>query len=421
MKKIKIFISAIVGNMIEYYDITLYGFFSAFLAPKFFPSDDYTVASLMSLGTFAMGFLMRPFGGIFFGHIGDKYGRKKALVLSVLLVSIPTTLIGCLPYYNQIGILAPLIILLCRMFQGFCTGGEYAGASIFLWEHASPKHKNFICSILPSFSHLGAILGALLGAICTISPMPEWAWRVPFLLGGVFGIIGFLARSLVSETPEFQKNVQKNQLKKFPLKTVLLRGRLQLFEGMCVGAATLIPFYTIMIYMNAFMKKHVDISTSGSMFLSSGLMLLGAILFPIFGKVSDLYGKSTIMAASSFLLIIFAFPLFYFAKTTDSLPLLILTQCLIAAIAAGYVAPSGAFMAEAFPSSTRYTGIAVGVSLGEVICGGTSPLICMYLVQYTGSSLSPALWLMFGGILGLISIKIHGNYKRQTYINELYT
>ena len=183
--------AAMIGNALEYYDVTLFGFFAFIISPLFFPAEDPIVSGIYSLIAFAFGFVMRPIGGLIFGHLGDKYGRKSALVSAILLVTIPTFVIGVVPSYAQIGMLAPITIFLCRMVQGLSTGGEYFGASVFIAEHSKKSQRGFACSILSSSSFVGAILGTTLGAICTSSSMPEWAWRIPFLLGAVFGLVGF--------------------------------------------------------------------------------------------------------------------------------------------------------------------------------------------------------------------------------------
>ena len=189
MLRTKTILTATIGNAIVYYDMTLYGFFAVFLSPLFFPSDNLITSQLSSLGVLASGFLARPFGGLIFGHIGDRFGRKKALIIAILLITIPTTVIGILPTYALIGIFAPIILVLCKLLQGICTGGEYSGAAIFLSEHHRGENEGLAGSILPVSSILGAILGTSLGGLFLLPEMPIWAWRIPFLLGGIFGIM----------------------------------------------------------------------------------------------------------------------------------------------------------------------------------------------------------------------------------------
>ena len=181
MNRNKSMVSAMIGNALEYYDVMLYGFFALTIAPLYFPSNSPLTSHIAAMGAFAAGFLVRPLGGLIFGHIGDTYGRKKALVLSVLLATIPTFMIGILPTYDAIGIWAPIILICCRLVQGLCVAGEYVGASILIAEYTQRNKAGFACSLLPSSSLIGATIGSAFGAIATLSSMPPWAWRVPFM------------------------------------------------------------------------------------------------------------------------------------------------------------------------------------------------------------------------------------------------
>src|SRR5436189_1033551 len=194
-KNIKAIFAAMVGNALEYYDVMLYGFFAAMLAPLFFPTDNQITSTISSLGTFAAGFVMRPLGGIIFGHLGDKFGRRQALVLAIFLVTIPTFTIGILPTYADIGIAAPLILLLCRLLQGLCVGGEYSGASIFVIEYSKRGREAFAGSILCAAGVSAGVLGTLVGFLSTLPFMPAWRWRIPFLIGSLFGLIGHYFRA----------------------------------------------------------------------------------------------------------------------------------------------------------------------------------------------------------------------------------
>src|SRR5688572_29933528 len=194
MKKKITFYTIIGGHLLEVYEITLYGWCITLFAQLYFTTDNLSTSTIASFGTYAAGFFMRPVGGIVFGHIGDRIGRKYALLASILLMSISTLAIGILPTYHQIGLCAPITLIIFRLLQGLSVGGEYSGSLIFLTEHLQMKRNNFIASILVSVGFLGALLATILSALFTSKLMPAWAWRIPFILGGVLGFCGYLLR-----------------------------------------------------------------------------------------------------------------------------------------------------------------------------------------------------------------------------------
>ena len=219
--KNKTLFAAIVGNALEYYDFTLYGFFAAFLSPLYFPSADPKTSIIASFGAFAAGFLMRPVGGLIFGHLGDRYGRKYALLVSILLMTLPTFTIGITPEYSQIGFWAPLIIILSRLLQGICTVGEYTGATVLIAEYTGQHQPGFACSLLPASSLIGAILATCLGAFCLLDFMPSWTWRLPFIMGVGFGLFGFYLRQQINESPTFTALAKEHNISKSPALKIL--------------------------------------------------------------------------------------------------------------------------------------------------------------------------------------------------------
>lgn len=241
-KSYKAIFAAMVGNALEYYDVMLYGFFATMLAPLFFPTENQTISIISSFGTFAAGFLMRPLGGMIFGHLGDKFGRQKALVLAIFLVTIPTFTIGILPTYVEIGIAAPIILVICRLLQGLCVGGEYSGASIFVIEYSKKGQETFAGSILTASGLFGGVIGTFLGFICTLSFMPSWGWRIPFLLGSLMGLVGYYIRKNVNESPDFMRH-KNEKVAKVPLFLVFQNRKINLLCTIGIGAVSLIPFY----------------------------------------------------------------------------------------------------------------------------------------------------------------------------------
>ena len=403
MLKTKTVVTATIGNAIVYYDMTLYGFFTAFLSPLFFPSDNLLTSQLASLGVFAAGFLARPFGGLVFGHIGDRYGRKKALVIAILLVTVPTTVIGLLPTYASIGILAPIILVACKLMQGVCTGGEYSGAAIFLSEHHRGHNEGLAGSILPASSIMGAILGTALGGLCLLPEMPTWAWRIPFLLGGILGIIGYFIRSALMETPEFITTEKENHLLKLPILEVIKQDKRVFLCAFWISAFHLVLFYTPVVYIVQFMLPK-DTQASSGMFLNTGFMLLLMALLPLMGFCADRFGKQKLMINAAIASFILALPLFFLMSYENSLTnvsIVLIAFCLLSSTS---VAPSVSFLPTLFPVQNRYSSMALAVGLGEAF-GGTTPLICHGFVAAMETPIAPAFYLMICSAFAWMAIK----------------
>lgn len=403
-KNTKAIFAAMVGNALEYYDVMLYGFFAAMLAPLFFPTDNPMISTLSSLGTFAAGFIMRPLGGIFFGHLGDKFGRRQALVLAIFLVTIPTFTIGVLPTYAEIGLFAPIILLTCRLLQGLCVGGEYSGASIFVIEYSKRGRESFAGSILCAAGLSGGVLGTFLGFIFTLPFMPPWGWRIPFLIGSCFGLIGYYIRTKISETPDFIRHKKEN-ISKVPLWNVLQNRKRNLFCTMGIGATALIPLYLSSVYMGHILSTELHMSISHIMLVNVTLNIFIVLLLPLMGNLADSrVGKENLMIFSSLISILIAYPLFFLLKVHLSLPNIIFCQAVLAITNAAFAAPSMALLTTFFPVHERYSGIGFGYALGGALLGGTTPLIVVSLVNCLNSPMIPAYYLMFSGAMGIASV-----------------
>lgn len=415
MLKIRTILTATIGNAIVYYDLTLYGFFAAFLSPLFFPSDNLFTSQLASLGVFAAGFMARPFGGLIFGHIGDRLGRKKALVASILLITIPTTIIGILPTYSSIGILAPITLVFCKLLQGICTGGEYSGAAIFLSEHHQGRGQALAGSILPASSIVGAIVGTSLGGLCTLSVMPDWAWRIPFLLGGVFGLIGYLLRSALIESPEFLATQKDNSLVKLPILEVIMQDKHAFFCAFGISTYNIVLFYIPVVYIAQFMLPKEAVASSG-MFLNTGLMVLLIVLLPLMGFAADRFGKERVMKASIISSFLLSFPLFLFLNYDNSLTNVFIVLIIFGFLMSASVAPSVSFLPTLFPIQERYSAMAMAIGLGEAF-GGTTPLICHGFVTVMETPIAPAFYLMICSFLGWVAIK-YSKLQKNSYEEE---
>ncbi|MBY0272578.1 MAG: MFS transporter [Alphaproteobacteria bacterium] len=402
-KNYKAILAAMTGNALEYYDVMLYGFFATMLAPLFFPSDNQAVSYISSLGTFAAGFVMRPVGGLVFGHLGDKFGRRFALVLSIFLVTLPTLTIGLLPTYAEIGIAAPVILVICRLLQGLCVGGEYSGASIFVIEYSKKGKECFAGSVLTSSGFFGGVLGTFCGFLCTLSFMPSWGWRIPFIIGALMGVMGYYIRTRVNESPEFEK-AKDEEIEKIPLWSILEKRKINLFCTVCIGATSLIPFYLATVYMGVLMGSKLHLTTSEIMLINIFLALFTVVTIPVMGLLADKFGKEVQMRNTSFLYVLLAYPLFFFLENNFSLFNMIVVQLTLLTLVATFGGPSMALLTTYFPVHERYSGIGFGYALGGALFGGTTPVVIASLNSWYASPYTPALYLIFSAVLGILGV-----------------
>ena len=410
MKKSTIIFSTSAGHIIEYFDSYLYGYFAFMLAPIFFPSNDPAASLVSSFGAFAAGFIMRPLGGILFGHLGDRFGRKVAFLSSIVLITVPTFGIGCLPSYETIGIIAPILLIVFRLLQGVSLGGEYGGASIFIREHVKEDAAGFAGSLLAAIGFVGALAGTFVAATFTMGSMPSWAWRIPFFLGGAFGVLVYFLRRKLIETPAFQEIEKKGSILKVPIFTVLRNHFKGVLSGIGIGMNTTIPYYLTVIYMNPQYKDKFNLTTSQTMMLSTSLMVLWVIVLPIAGYFSDKIGRVKLMTWSAVATGLAAFPLFYIMQETQNFGYFLACQALMCLTSMPYVATCSSVLPMLFPPAERYSGSAFSYSLGVAVFGGTAPLIVSWLVSHDWS-FAPALYLMFAGLCGwkaVISIRVDG-------------
>ena len=406
MRKKLILFCVIVYNALEYYQSILYGFFSFILSSTFFPSQDISFSILASLSTFAVGFLTNPFGGLVFGYFGDKYGRKSTITLSIILTSLPTFCIGILPTYAEVGIISSISLIVCRLVQGFSVGGQAYSRVVFVVEHSFREKANFACGLLASSSLIGAVLGTGIGILCMLDIMPQWAWRVPFLLGGLFGFISYFIMKNVDETQEHEEAQRSNSLKKSPIVDVIKSYLNNFLCTIGISGATLIPFYIISIYMIEYIfSSNFGFSSSQIMATLTFFMVLWAVLLPILGYIADKLGEVLMMKVAAISMLLFSFPLCFIMQISSDLPLTFLAIGLLSLISSAYVAPSGTFMTKLFPVSLRCSGISVASGLGSAIFGGTAPLFGVLLVESSGIFSFSAFYLVFGGLMGLIALK----------------
>lgn len=395
------------GNILEWYDFALFTAYADIFAQHFFPNSDPYAAMLAVFGIFAAGFICRPLGAIIFGHFGDKSGRIKTLRASILIISIPTFLIGCLPTYANIGVYAAVLLTLIRLTQGVCMGGEFTGIIIYLCETAPKRHRG----LLSSFAATGANMGILLATVVVsllAKTLPQdmvaaWGWRLPFLLGGAFGVAVYWLRLNLTETQVFNSLLEKHDVAKVPLNEVLLGAPwliLRTIGLVCMGATF---YYLCFIYLSNYLNDVISMPLAKATQLLSIFILTMLVLVPLAGVACDKLGRKTMLLTIAGLIIISIVPIFNWLAS-GQMPLMLLALTLLTLISSMEQGTTAVTVVENFPARLRYTGISLGYNLGYALFGGTAPLIAAWLFKTTGSPLSPAYYLMFWACVTLLVV-----------------
>ena len=408
-KRKSIFLSAISGNILEYYDFTVYTVFSVAIGKAFFPDNSEIVQILSSLGVFAAGFVPRPVGGIIFGYVADKHGRRVSLITSMLGMTIPTFIIGLIPSYSEIGFLAPACLVLMRLLQGLCISGEGAGAAIFILEHYQNLRPGFTAGIVHASNIAGTLFAAIVGIIFAyFFPKLDWAWRFAFIFGGLMGLVGFYFRLKVAETPIFLMLSKKKQTLKAPFLNVLKNAKTSMFVTFCLGACASSIVYLIKTYINIYhcnVLRFDDTIARAYLAYSSIVMM---IAMPISGHISDVIGRFRMITISAISVFILAAPCFILLSYENIFQQF--TALTLLAILGGMIAGSAyIFIISLFSPEQRFSGVAFSYNLGIALCGGTSAVISRWLVEITGLYYAPSLYIMLTSSIFLTVIYIMRN------------
>lgn len=418
MNKAKsVFLSAVSGNILEYYDFTVYVVFTKIIGTMFFPAESEFIQTIASLGAFAVGFITRPIGGIFFGYIADKYGRRISLIISMLGMTVPTFTIGLIPSYHDIGIYAPITLIIMRLIQGLCISGEGAGAAIFILEH----HQNLKPGFTAGFVHGSNIAGTLIATFIGIMieqlfPTSDFAWRFAFLLGGFMGLVGFYLRLRVSETPIFEMLAQQKKTLKAPFSHVIQTAWRSMFLTFCAGATASSVLYLVKSYVNVFFNHEMHYSNTTSLLYLSYTTFISMLAMPLFGYISDLIGRLRTISIATGAILLLAVPTFvlmYNPHITQQLLALTLLGILGGAISGtAYI-----FIISLFTPEQKFSGVAFSYNLGIAVFGGTSPIIASWLVKVTGLFYAPAFYIMLtSGCFLMVLYLMKGLIKQ--FINE---
>jgi MHS family proline/betaine transporter-like MFS transporter len=411
MRKTKIVGSALIGNIVEYYDFGIYAVFTVTIGKLFFPSEDTLSETMMAFFVFALGFMMRPIGGAVFGHIGDKFGRKVALSISIIGMAIATFCIAMLPTYQQIGVAAPILLIIIRLFQGLFIGGEGAGSAVFILEHLQGYRPGLIGSIIMASNMLGTLFAILVGIIINqFFIEDDFSWRYGFMLGGIMGLTGLYLRNHVSETPAFKKIKKMNKEKDLPLLRVIKGKWRRILVISCLSGLATSVAYMIRAYLNVFFLRFMNYSSTDALLLTAFSLIAFVVVLPIFGLLSDRVGYRKFVKIAAWIIILFALPTFHFLSSND-IRIVLLGIVMISMLAASISAPALPYAIQNFSPALRYSGVALSWNLGNALFGGTAPTIATYLTNSFGFQ-APAFY-----IVGLAFLFLFMSYFMRTFKN----
>lgn len=399
--------ACMLGSVFEWYDFALYGYLVAILGKLFFPSSDPLVSVIAAFGVFAAGFAIRPIGALVFGHIGDKYGRKKALVISMLMMTFPTVALGCLPTYEQIGIAAPILLIVIRLVQGLSIGGNASGIFTFMIEYAPAHRRGFVGSLSVMSSIKGILLGsgvvALLSYLLGEQELQDWGWRLPFFAGALIGFLAFYVREKIPETPRFQENNKEDLKKAAPIKELFKTNKTKLVRSVFMLVLNDIGFYVSFIYLATYMTMIIKIPMDVAMLVNTINMMVIILVAPIMGWISDKIGRKPVMLSACVLFFTAAIPVFYLIDLGGFWQVLI-GQAVLAVGVSMYFGTMATVLVEKFPTNTRYTGLAISLNVTAALFGGTAPVVVSYFIDVTGWNHVPAYYLMIGAVVSFIAL-----------------
>ena len=400
----KAVLAGISGTALQWYDFAIFGYFAPIIAATYFPNDNAIASLLHVFAVFAVGYLLAPIGSIFFGYIGDRYGRKSALTLSILAMAIPTSLISILPGFQTIGIAAPILITLLRVMQGFVASSEFTGSAVFLVEHASPNRKAFYGCLTSSAYSTGVIFAGLAASLFTASFMPDWGWRLGFALALIAGLVIFYFRMNVSETPVYEK-IHAGEKPRLPFLSAVKEVPYAVIGVIGLGWLIGIMTFGTYVFTASYLHSYFNFSLSTATLITTLALAVDAVLEPFMAIWADKVGHLRVMTIGIVLMLCFSFPVFYLLAS-GNVALVTLGMVLMSIFIATAFAPMNAYMVELFPEACRYSGFGVAFHIGISLFGSTTPLVLMWLVNKTGNFTAPAYYYVVGALIGLGSLAV---------------
>jgi len=412
--------AAMLGNAMEWYDFGVYAYLATAIGRIFFPDSSPSAQLIFTFATFAAAFVVRPLGGMFFGPLGDRIGRKRVLATTMLMMAASTFLIGLIPSYSTIGVFAPVLLVVLRLVQGFSTGGEYGGASTFIVEYAPDKRRGFFASFL-EFGTLGgyvvaALMATVVQGVASQATLDSWAWRIPFLAALPLGAIGLYLRLRLEETPAFQRLEEEAKTAKEEAPTRQLRETFGNWRPLllCIGLVLVynVTDYTLLSYMPTYLSDTLGYNETHGLVIIVVVMVLMMVAISFVGRWSDRVGRKPLLVAGCVGFFVLSLPAFWLIQTgsyvTTFLGLAILGGLLLM-----FVGVLPATLPALFPTGMRYGGMAIGYNVSTALFGGTAPLLIKYLEGQTGSNLVAPVYLMVAAAIGLVAVVLSPETARK--------
>jgi len=374
---------------------------------NFFPDADPAAQTMLVFAGIAIPFVLRPFGGVLLGPLGDKFGRRRVLAVTILMMSGCTFLIGLIPSYNTIGIAAPILLLLARLIQGFSTGGEYGGAATFIAEYAPDRKRGFYGSFLEFGTLTGYVLGAGIATTVQLSLSDEalnsWGWRIPFLIAGPLGLIGFYLRNRLEDTPAFRSCERAGETTQAPFSEVVRTYWPQIINLIGFVILLNVADYTLLTYMPTYLTQVLEISDTEALIVIIGVMLGMMVVIAPVGALSDRVGRKPLLLASAVGFLVLAYPAIALVSMRDPLPVTA-GMVILAVLLVLMLGTIGSALPAMFPTRNRYGGFSIGYSVSTALFGGTAPLVITALIDRTGNTAVPAFYLMGAAAVAIIPI-----------------
>lgn len=408
--------AGMIGNVLEWYDFGLYGYLAPLIGALFFPSSNPIASLIGAYGGFAIGFAMRPIGGAVLGHLGDRIGRQAVLILSVVMMGGATTLIGLLPTYDQIGVWAPVLLLMIRLFQGFSVGGEFTGSVTYLVETAPMERRGFAGSFANIGSTLGYLLAAALAAATVMfseaHPEYPWIWRVPFIGGGILAMLAYWLRARLTHSGYEPETPGEGELRELPVRQAFREAPRAMILAVVFTWGYGVADYLVMVFLPTYASSFGGIDRAEALTVNTFSQVVALVAVPLSGWLTDHAIRRRSMLILAFALVFFTSIALFELATGPGLARFAVAQVAFAVFLGMVMGTAPAMMAELFPSHFRMTGYSIAFNIGLGFGGGTAPLIATALIDLTGQNLAAAGYTMVGALMAVVALYLMRDRSR---------
>jgi MHS family proline/betaine transporter-like MFS transporter len=405
----RVVVASTLGNAFEWFDYAIFGMFAPIISKLFFPTSNEVNSMLLTFATFAVAFAVRPLSGVLFGLYADRFGRKGALTLMIIMMAIGTGMIGLLPTYAAVGIAAPLFMVVARLIQGVSVGGEFSNATAMLVEYSPENRRGYYGSFQMVSQALGFTVGALLAYLATTYASPasleSWGWRIPFILGILIGPFGYWLRSNIDETPEFQRYLQSKQKPaNTPLAELFTKHLRELVVGFCIVVMGTVSYYVMLLYIPIYAVRQLGMPMSGAQLSSVLSTALIVVFCPLAGSLSDRIGRRVVVLSATIIYAVVVWLAVHHLLAAPSLSRLILAQMATSLVMAFIWGPTPVLLMELFPVGVRSTGVGLIYNVGVALFGGLAPFAITWLIAATGDKMSPVYYVAISAVVGVLGL-----------------